>query len=173
MDDIKRGRNWRQEIDEMRLQIRNSYISIPKSYLQPWNRFWPFSTIPPRSNSQHFSDFRDDIMLQRIRPTHLTRLLAVSLCAFVALPLPQFFVLTHVQAVESECPCHEDKDTSEKELVVGSSVRRRLSRSVGDTGVRRTFGPVGRPQKAASYMRLLPAIVGHQLANGLCAPLLI
>jgi hypothetical protein len=103
----------------------------------------------------------------------VTRLLAACLCVFLALPLPQFFVLTNVQAVESECPCHEDKDTSEEELVVRSSVRRRLSRSVGDTRVRRTFGPVGSHQTASSYMRQLPAIVGHQLAHGLCAPLLI
>jgi hypothetical protein len=91
---------------------------------------------------------------------------------FVALPLPRFVVLTHAQAVEPECPCHEGKDTSEEELVVASSVRRRF-RSVGNTHVRRIFGPVGRPQKPSSYARQLPAIVGHQLANGLCAPLLI
>ena len=113
------------------------------------------------------------MMLHRIRPTHRTliaRLLAVPicLCVFAVLPLPQFVVL----AVESACPCHEDEDTSEVELVIGSFVRRRL-RSVGNTRVRRIFGPAGRRQKTSSYVRQLPAIVGHQLANGLCAPLLI
>ena len=101
----------------------------------------------------------------------IARLLAVPicLCVLVVLPLPQFVVL----GVESECPSHENEDASEEELVVGSSVRRRL-RSVGNTRVRRIFGPVGRPhQKTSSYVRQLPAIVGHQLANGLCAPLLI
>jgi hypothetical protein len=88
------------------------------------------------------------------------------------LPLPQFVVPTHAQNVESGCPCHDDGDTSEEELVVGSAVRRRL-RSVGNTRVRRVFGPLGRAQKTSSYARQLHAMVGHQLANGLCAPLLI
>ena len=116
-------------------------------------------------------------MLHRIRPTHamlVARLLAVPicLCMFPALPLLQFVVLTGAHGAESERPCHEDEDTSEEELVARSSVRRRL-RSVGSTRVRRIFGTVGRPQKTSSYARQHPAIVGHQLADGLCAPLLI
>lgn len=104
----------------------------------------------------------------------VARLLAVPicLCVFSALPLPQFVVLTPAQGVESECLCHEEGDTSEEGLVVGSSDGRRL-RSVGNTRVRRVVGSLGRPQKSSSYARQLPAIVGHQLANGLCAPLLI
>ena len=116
-------------------------------------------------------------MLHGIRPAYrilIARLLAVPicLCVFVALPLPQFVVLTGAHGAESERPCHEDEDTSEEELVARSSVRRRL-RSVGSTRVRRIFGTVGRPQKTSSYVRQPPAIVGHQLVNGLCAPLMI
>ncbi|NOY29883.1 MAG: hypothetical protein GXP28_06795 [Planctomycetes bacterium] len=103
-----------------------------------------------------------------------SRLASVSLClcAFVFLPLPQFAVLACAESAERECPCKESGESSEKELVVCSSARRHLSpfrhrvpsrpRPTGD-----------RLHQVASCAGRLPTIVGHQLAYGLRAPLLI
>ena len=116
-------------------------------------------------------------MLHRLRPTPgllVARFLTVSilLCAFVAVPLPQFVVLTSAQAVESECPCEKDRETSEEVLVVENSVRRRL-KSVGKTHVCRAYDTADNPHKSSSNARQLPATGGHRLANGCRAPLLI
>ena len=116
-------------------------------------------------------------MLHRLRPTPgllVARFLTVSilLCAFAAVPLPQFIVLTSAHEVESECTCKEDRETSEEALIVENSVRRRL-RSVGKTRVCRVYDTAGKPHKSSSNARQLPATGGHRLANGCRAPLLI
>ncbi len=92
--------------------------------------------------------------------------LLVCSCAF--LPIPELAVLACAESMEGECPCHEDARGSEEELVVCSSIRRRLS----DQRHRDRRWPHVIHQVASDAGRL-SATVGHQLANGLCAPLLI
>lgn len=94
---------------------------------------------------------------------------SVCLCAFVLLQVPQVATLA---STETECPCQEDEKKSESELVVWTSAHRRAS------GRRR--GSLSRPpetsnqhrQNASAALRF-PTIVGHRLANGLRAPLVI
>ena len=81
-------------------------------------------------------------------------------------------MLTCAESAEAERPCNEDGERSEEELVARSSAHRRLSdRRLSDVGQPRETSD--RLLHIASYAGRLPAIVGHQLANGLCAPLLI
>lgn len=96
----------------------------------------------------------------------------VCLCAFTLLPLPQFGVLTSAESTERECPAQEDGENSEEELVVCSSACRRLNdRCQSYLGQHSEAGE--RFAQTPSNAYRLPAIVGHQLANGLCAPWLI
>jgi hypothetical protein len=102
------------------------------------------------------------------------RLVSVSvcLCAFTVLSAPQYAMLTWAESAETECPCQEEGERSGEERVVCASARHRTDD--------RRHHDVRRPHKAdhrfsptAPCSRRLPAIIGHQLANGLCAPLLI
>ena len=103
-----------------------------------------------------------------------SRLTSVSicLCAFALLPLPEFVVMTSVEAAEVESPSQENRDSSEEELVVCSSARRRMSHR-RHSKLSRSYETCDRRDQIASYGGRFPTIVGHQLANGLCAPLLI
>jgi hypothetical protein len=117
-------------------------------------------------------------MALRLRSTirlALSRLVSVSvcLCAFTFLPLPQLAGTTWTESSEAEFPLEEeDGKSAEEELAVGSSARRRLNHRRG----RNLSLPyeTGNPRchSTPSGSRLL-AIVGHQLANGLGAPLLV
>ncbi len=102
-----------------------------------------------------------------------SRLVSVSicLCAFGFLPLPQLAVLTWVESAERECPCQKDGERSEQEVVPRLSARRLDDRRHSDLSRPHETGDQFR--QIASCTGRLPAIVGHQLANGLCAPLLI
>jgi len=102
----------------------------------------------------------------------LSQLVSVSIwfCAFAFLPLPQLGMLT--DSAEGGCPCQKDGESSEKEVVFRSSARRRLNH--------RRHSDHSRPHETgdrihliASHVRPRLVIVGHQLANGLGAPLLI
>ena len=104
----------------------------------------------------------------------LSRLVSVSicLCTIIFLPLPQLGVLTSVELAEGECPCQNEGEGSEEGVAVRSSSRRRLNN--------RRHSNLIWPHETgnwlhqiASYAGRLPTIVGPQLANGLCVPLLI
>jgi hypothetical protein len=97
---------------------------------------------------------------------------SVCLCALTFIPLPQFAVLTWADSAEGKCPCQRDGESSEEELVVGSSARRRLNHR-RHSDLSRPHETGNRLHQIASYAGRLPAIVGHQLANGLGAPLLV
>jgi len=108
-----------------------------------------------------------------MRPA-FSRLVSVSicLCALVFLPLTQHVVLALAESSEAECPLQEEGESSKEELVVRSPVRRRSNERV-QCGLSHSRKPHVCFQKNSSYAVRLSAIVGHQLANGLCAPLLI
>ena len=95
----------------------------------------------------------------------------ICLCAFALLPLPQLACLASAESTE-QCPCHEDLERCVKKLAVWPSARQRLRE-----GQHSASGPAVKPGiqvvEVASNTGRLPVIVGHQLANGLRAPLLI
>ena len=117
------------------------------------------------------------LMALRVQSTTrltLSRLVSVSVCiwAFAFLPLPQLAVLTCVESAEGERSCQEDGESSEGERVVRSSAHRRLNdRRHSDPS--RPHETDDQLHQIASNAGRQPAIVGHRLANGLCAPLLI
>lgn len=107
---------------------------------------------------------------------HSLRILIAPLCLaifaiFATLPVPLSALVLDLLAVEAECPWEEREDTSEEEVVAGPSVRRRVPK-VRKTRSRESVGVV-EFLKIFPTARRLPAIVGHQLANGLRAPLVI
>ncbi len=100
-------------------------------------------------------------------------LLSICFCAVTFLPLLQHTDLRCAGSAERECPCQEDGEgTSEEQLAVWSSgVRRRLNHR--QHGALKQLPPIGnRLRPVASSLGRFPAIIGHQLANGLRAPLL-
>jgi hypothetical protein len=103
----------------------------------------------------------------------LSRLACVSvcLCAFSLLTPPQLFVQLEADSVEEESPSEEEGEDSEEELVIGSSARR--LKAGRRRGIDRPLKTVDHLRRSASSAGCSPAIVGHQLANGLCAPLRI
>ena len=114
-------------------------------------------------------------MALRVRPKWLplSQLASVSVCVctFALLPFSQLASLTLVESAGAERHCHEDGGSS-KELVVLSSVRRRL-KDQSHRAPARLHEVSDRLHQTASNAGRIPAIVSHQLANGLCAPLLI
>ena len=117
------------------------------------------------------------LMALRGRPT--TRLIisqlasvSVGLCLFTFIPLPLLVGTTGVEAAEGECPFQKDRENAEEELAVWSSACRRLN-DRRHSGLRWPRGTGDRLHQSDSHAGRPLAIVGHQLANGLCAPLLI
>jgi len=96
----------------------------------------------------------------------------MCLCTSAGLPLALFDLRVSPQAAESEAPWEEKEEASEEVVVAGSSVRRRV-RTVGKTRLCQATAVGGAPREISCYARQLPAIVGHQLPNGLRAPLLM
>jgi hypothetical protein len=88
------------------------------------------------------------------------------------MPLSQLGVLTWAESAEKECPCEKDGEGSEEEVVVSSSARRRLN-NLRHGNLRRRHESGDRPSLIASFVDRPPVVVGHQLANGLRAPLLV
>ncbi len=96
----------------------------------------------------------------------------ICLCAVGFLAAPSMTVnACCVGFAEGECPCEENGEGAENEVIGCSLARHRLSeqrhrahRQPHDTG--------DRPERIASGTTHLPATVGHQLANGVRAPLL-
>lgn len=109
--------------------------------------------------------------LQRTPELLFARFLTVSICliAFAALPLPQFVVLTMGHGIDAECPVEEGVETAKEHFVVNVAVRRRSKTA----RISRRYESAGMPPGFSSTARHIPAIVGHQFANGLRAPLLI
>ncbi|MCP4785364.1 MAG: hypothetical protein GY903_31065 [Fuerstiella sp.] len=101
------------------------------------------------------------------------RLLSVSVCVFTFLPLPQLALPTWVaESTESECPCQEDEESSEERLAVATS-ERRLHAGGGRRGLNRPRETGGGLPRSNYLTDCSPAVVGHQLANGLRAPVRI
>ena len=105
---------------------------------------------------------------------HIMRFLItmICLCTIAGLPLPLSVLLVSPQAVEAESSGEDKVETSGEEVVAGSSVRRRV-RTVGKTRLCLSTDVAGGLRGGTSYARQLPARVGHQLPNGLRAPLLL
>jgi len=119
----------------------------------------------------------DSTVMMRFRSAMrlaFSRLVSVTmcLCALAFLPHPQHAVLALVETSEAECPVQEEGKGSKEELVVRPPARRRSHDRV-QCDVSRSRKTSGCFQKSNSRAVCLPAIVGHQIANGLSAPLLI
>ena len=137
---------------------------------------------PFNQNQSTFSKLLRDFemrarMTLHVRPTTrmpLSRLITVSIyqCTFVALLLPQVAVLARPGATEAERPCQKNDERSENEQVVSASIHRRLKDRRHCNFIRQ-HGIGGKFAQVAWYDGRLPSIVGHQLSNGLRAPLLI
>jgi len=112
--------------------------------------------------------------LQQMPSLRIARLLPMStcLCAFLLFPTLQVAALAGPESAETECPCKEDGETSEKELVDWCSAHGR-SNNRRHQGLSRPPGKRKQPRRTLAIAERVPAIIGHQLANGLCAPLLI
>ena len=103
-----------------------------------------------------------------------SRLVSLSICLFVlaVLPLPELVILASAEASEGGCPRQEDRESSEEELVVWSSARRRFENR-RQVVIRRPVETINRHCQTAADDGRLPSVVGQQLSNGLCAPLLV
>jgi hypothetical protein len=88
------------------------------------------------------------------------------------LSLPQVSALSLAEFAEQECPCEEDGENAEEEFVVCSSARRRLKKRQ-HIGVDQPLLNNAQFRNSASHFDCASTIVGHQLSNGLCAPLLV
>lgn len=103
----------------------------------------------------------------------LLRLVSVAICigAVAVFQLPHLAVSMWT-STEAECLCQEDGERSKQKQVRLSSARYRLDNRL-HSHLSRPHETGGRLHQVASYAGRVPAIVGHQLANGLGAPLLI
>jgi hypothetical protein len=97
----------------------------------------------------------------------LSRLVTVTigLCALSIVPIPQSSVLERAESTETECLCEEERAEARM------SARRRLKRL--QYHERMTFFEIGNLRQVAISASRSSAIIGHRLANGLCAPLLV
>ena len=97
---------------------------------------------------------------------------SICLCVLVAVPSPQLAVLTGGAPAEAEPPRQEGSESSKEKLGVCPAARRNANHRCG-SHLGRSHDTRDLLHQIASYAGRLPAIVGHQLANGLRAPLLI
>lgn len=98
---------------------------------------------------------------------------SICLCTVVFSPLHQHAVPACAGSAEERCPCQEeDTDPSERELTVSSSACRR-SNDPHHSGRSWAHETGHRLHQIVSHVGRLPATIGHQLANGLRAPLLV
>ena len=96
----------------------------------------------------------------------------VCLCAFSLMMPPQVATLVLSGSMEPEGPAEEDGETTEGELVVASSRRRRCEDHRGHNLLSRASN-ADHIYRSDSYAASPCVKTGHQLANGLAAPLLI
>jgi len=143
--------------------------TVPDTLLVP--KRWRASR---RSMKDGNSTRNDGMRFQSTMRLAFSRLVSVtmSLCALAFLPLPQHAMLTLVEAPEAECPVQEEGERSKEELVVRSPARRRSNDRIR-CGISRSRKTCVCFQQSVSCAVCLPAIVGHQIANELRAPLLI
>ena len=104
----------------------------------------------------------------------LAKLMTIWVCigAFSLFCSPQISVVSWVQNSQQQAPTQEDNEDSEEAREVISSARHRENKR-RDTIVCRLKNPSKRPVPARIVTSAELAIIGHQLANGLCAPLLV
>ena len=123
-------------------------------------------------------DSRRMTMIALRRPSTIrftfSRLASVSifLCLFALLQVPQVAAMACVESAKAECPCQENGEGSERELAVCSTPRCRLN-DHRPSSFNSQNEADDRLYQIASKVNRIPAIVGHQFANGLGAPLLI
>ena len=96
----------------------------------------------------------------------------VCLCAFSQIIPPQVTTLVLSGSMESEGPAEEDGETADREFVVASSRRRRCEEHRGHKLLSRASN-ADHIYRSVSYAASPCVRTGHQLANGLAAPLLI
>ena len=103
----------------------------------------------------------------------LLRLVSVSICfSAIALLLPSHLSVSTWTSAEAECLCLEDGERPKQKQVGFFPARHRLDpRRDNDPSRRHKTG--SRFHQIASYSKRISVIIGHQLANGLGAPLLI
>ena len=116
-------------------------------------------------------------MSLRERPTTrriISRLVSVlvGLCLFTFLPLSLLVGSAGIEVAEGECPFEKDRENPEEELAVWSTACRH-SNNRRHSGLRWPRQTGDRFHQSDSHAGRPLAIVGHQLANGLCAPLLL
>jgi hypothetical protein len=103
-----------------------------------------------------------------------SRLMSVPtcLCVFVFLPFHDLAALSCAEFSEGGSPCQNHEEWTEREQVGCSSSRRRLNDlPQGDFKSPRKCGT--RQQRLSCHAVAFRATVGHRLANGLRAPLLL
>jgi len=96
----------------------------------------------------------------------------VCLCAFTFASHEHVDLFLCNSTVECECPFHEDGERAQEELVVSSATRHRINHR-RHLEFKRSKESDSREESGFSYMEPQTVQVGHQLSNGLCAPLLI
>ncbi len=96
----------------------------------------------------------------------------ISVSAFSLSTLPPVVVLSWIELVETECPAQEDGEETEEKLETFSSTRHRVNNRRRVILYRILDRCSGSAQTTFSFPHY-PTIIGHQLTNGLCAPLLV
>ena len=94
------------------------------------------------------------------------------LCAFAVFPIHQLAGMMWAESSETECAAEESGERAVEEFVVRSSTRHR-SKDQRRRELDRPHKTPARSRQVTPSDRRSLAIVGHQLANGLCAPLQI
>ncbi|PHS09976.1 MAG: hypothetical protein COA78_11625 [Blastopirellula sp.] len=104
----------------------------------------------------------------------IPRFTSVLVCLFAIsfLVSPQIASATWAESTESESPLEESKEKSEEEAVASAS---RCRRGLSPKRCRVSYQVAEADYlcRFTSYSSPLSTIAGHQLLNGLCAPLLI
>jgi hypothetical protein len=96
---------------------------------------------------------------------------SIFLCAFIVLPLPHLAMLAASETAERDRSCQNEGESSEEEQAASSSLRFRIKDRRRCSFIRPH--EIGRKlRQIVPFAGRFPAIVGHQLSNGLRAPLL-
>jgi hypothetical protein len=96
----------------------------------------------------------------------------ICLCVFAFLPFHDLAALSCAEVSEGGSPCHDHEECNDREQTDWSRSRRRLNDLPEDS--RKPPPKCGARQKQLSRHAVpFQATIGHQLANGLRAPLLL
>jgi len=96
----------------------------------------------------------------------------ICVCAFSLSAFPQIAVFSWVEMAEEQAPAQEGETNCEKELEVFSSARRRFKKRY-DVVLYESLETANRPKRTSLFSQDRLTILGHQLAHGLGAPLLV